>query len=178
LKAGVSRIGAGILAKDRWGIGDKDCDGRERAVQAASTAEQTLRKKMEDIWSGNAANEDVASLLGSITTLHSDASTEAISSKRLPNSRKKPSHCLGEDVQMRETLVRLKERTWSLRSIKVPLIVMCKSSSGDASAAIQFRASSASSIVTRRDESIATGKKTKVGNSPETLSETQWEGAT
>ena len=45
LTAGASRSNVGIRAKERWGMGDKDCDGSERAVQAASTAEQTLRKK-------------------------------------------------------------------------------------------------------------------------------------
>ena len=30
----------------------------------------------------------------------------------------------------------------------------------------------------RKGKENSTGKKTKVGNSPETLSETQWEGAT
>jgi hypothetical protein len=45
LIAGASGIDKGIRAKDKWGIGDKDCDGSERAAHVASTALQTLRKK-------------------------------------------------------------------------------------------------------------------------------------
>ena len=98
---GMSCSSVVMRANDRWGIGDKDCGGSERAAHAASTAEQILRKKVEGICKGNAANVDAASLLGSITTLHSDASTEGISSKRLPKRRKKPSHCFGTAIKKR-----------------------------------------------------------------------------
>ena len=99
LMAGMSCSTVVMRANDRWGIGDKDCGGSERAAHAASTAEQIPRKKVEGICKGNAAKVDSASLLGSITTLHSDASTEGISSKRLPKRRKNPSHCFGTAIK-------------------------------------------------------------------------------
>jgi hypothetical protein len=109
---GVCRSSAGTRANDRWGIGDKDCGGSDRAAHVASTAEQTFRKKEAGTWRGKAAKADSASFASSITTLHSVASTGGISDKRLPSSRKNPSHCLGQKkIQCDCKMIRRKQRT-------------------------------------------------------------------
>jgi hypothetical protein len=70
-----------------------------------------LRKKEDGTGSGNAAKVDVESLLGSVTTLLSDASTKGISSRCLPNRRKKPSNYQSNPITKKKCVM-MRGRKW------------------------------------------------------------------